>query len=365
MGTLQTYMLRQLIWATLLVAAVLTCVVWLSQSLRFVDLMVNRGLSITAFVGFTLLLLPTFLSLIGPIALFVATLFTYNRMTTDSEIVIMRASGLGPLFIARPVVVLALALTIFGYVNTLYLMPSAYRSFKDLQHRFRSELSHLFLQQGAFNSALGGVTIFVRERDDRDQLYGILVHDEREPDKAATMTAQRGAVAADPPRLVLVNGSRQEIGGKSGRPSVFYFDKYTFDLGLLEGVKERLWREPRERYLDELLYPSSQTAGIQQYRKLRMEGLFRLSSPLLYLCFGLAALGFLLSGDFRRRSQLYRVLSAVAVVAAVEIAVLGAKNLGERIPQAEALIYVVPIAVTVFFAILLTATRRRLADASP
>ena len=365
MGTLQTYMLRQLIWATLLVAAVLTCVVWLSQSLRFVDLMVNRGLSITAFVGFTLLLLPTFLSLIGPIALFIATLFTYNRMMADSEIVIMRASGLRPLFIARPVVVLALALTILGYVNTLYLMPSAFRSFKDLQHRFRSELSHLFLQQGAFNSALGGVTIFVRERDDRDQLYGILVHDEREPDKAATMTAQRGAITADPPRLVLVNGSRQEIDGKSGRPSVFYFDKYTFDLGLLEGVKERLWREPRERYLDELFYPSGQANAVQQYRKLRMEGLFRLSSPLLYLCFGLAALGILLSGDFRRRGQLYRILSAVAVVAAVEIAVLGAKNLGERIPQMEALIYVVPIAVTVFFAILLTATRRRLADASP
>ena len=86
-------MFRQLFWWTVVVAAALTCIVWLTQSLRFVEMIVNTGLSVTTFITFTLLLLPSFLSLIGPIAVFAAVMFTYTKMLNDSEIVILRATG--------------------------------------------------------------------------------------------------------------------------------------------------------------------------------------------------------------------------------------------------------------------------------
>ena len=85
----------------------LTCIVWLTQSLRFVEMIVNTGLSVTTFVTFTLLLLPSFLSLIGPIAVFAAVMFTYTKMLNDSEIVILRATGMSPLKIGRPALLLA------------------------------------------------------------------------------------------------------------------------------------------------------------------------------------------------------------------------------------------------------------------
>ena len=96
MGRIQLYIFRQLFWWTVLVASGLTCVVWLMQSLRFVEMIVNRGLSATSFLTFTVLLLPTLISLLGPIALFAAAVFTYNKMISDSEIVVMRASGMSP-----------------------------------------------------------------------------------------------------------------------------------------------------------------------------------------------------------------------------------------------------------------------------
>ena len=75
------YILRQLVGAMLFVTLALTGVVWLSNSLRFVDLMVNRGLTIGTFFHFTLLLLPTFLWVILPFSLFCAVIYTYHRLT--------------------------------------------------------------------------------------------------------------------------------------------------------------------------------------------------------------------------------------------------------------------------------------------
>ena len=78
MRLLNAYILRQLAVVTLVVAVTLTCAIWLTQSLRFIELIVNRGLTLGTFFNLTLLLLPSFLWLLLPIALFAAVLFTIS-----------------------------------------------------------------------------------------------------------------------------------------------------------------------------------------------------------------------------------------------------------------------------------------------
>ena len=314
-------------------------------------MIVNTGLSVMTFVTFTLLLLPSFLSLIGPIAVFAAVMFTYTKMLNDSEIVVLRASGLSPLTIGRPAIVLATVVMALGYLNSLYLMPSTFREFKDLQREFRSELSSLFLQEGVFNPVMEGITVFVRERSESGELYGIIIHDERSPDKPITMMAERGAIVSSEngPRVVMANGNRQEVGEDDGRLSLLYFDRYTFDLSALNKSDIDLWREPRERFLHELFFPSDQEHKIYNYRKLRMEGVFRLSSPLLYLAYTAIALALLLGGDFNRRGQFLRIFTAVCIVTTVQVIVLAGKSIGEKTPVIELVMYGIPLIVTVIF----------------
>ena len=119
MGQLHRYMFRQLVWWTIVVSTSLTCIVWLTQSLRFVEMIVNTGLSVTMFVKFTLLLLPSFLALIGPIAVFAAVVFTYTKMLNDSEIVVLRSIGMSPLNIGRPALLLAALVMLLGYLNSI------------------------------------------------------------------------------------------------------------------------------------------------------------------------------------------------------------------------------------------------------
>ena len=359
MGQLHRYMFRQLVWWTIVVATSLTCIVWLTQSLRFVEMIVNTGLSVTTFVTFTLLLLPSFLSLIGPIAVFAAVMFTYTKMLNDSEIVVLRATGMSPLKIGRPALFLAGIVMLLGYLNSIYLMPSTFREFKDLQREFRSELSSLFLQEGVFNPVVAGVTVFIRERSEGGELYGLIIHDERKSDMPVTIMAEQGAIvsSANGPRVLMLNGNRQEVRADDGRLSLLYFDRYTFDLSALNKSNLDLWREPRERFLHELFFPASQANKLYNYRELRMEGIFRLSSPLLYLAFTAIALAMLLGGDFNRRGQFLKILTAVCVVTAVQVAVLASKSLGKSMPEIEPVLYGVPIATTIVFLAIIASSK--------
>ena len=186
MPAITRYILNQLLIVVSSVTLGLTFAVWLTQSLRFLDYIVNRGLPTATFFAFVGLLLPSFLGIVLPVAAFCAVLFVYNRLTMDSEMVVLRAAGLSHLQLARPAIITALGVSLVVYSITLYLQPLSYRAFKDLQYQIRHDYSTVLLREGHFNTMSDGVTVYVRERSADDELRGILVHDERQPDRPVT-----------------------------------------------------------------------------------------------------------------------------------------------------------------------------------
>src|ERR1700758_5777346 len=101
------YIFRQLLVARIALPGGLTALVWPIQSLRFVELVVNHGLSLGVFVELTGLLVPSFVAVILPITTFVVVQFVYQRLAGDREITVMRAAGLSPLALSRPALALA------------------------------------------------------------------------------------------------------------------------------------------------------------------------------------------------------------------------------------------------------------------
>ena len=347
--TLNWYIFRQLFLATLFVTLALTCAIWLTQSLHFVKLIINRGMSLGSFLQLTLLLLPTFLLIIMPIALFLAVLFSYNKMVSDRELVIMRTTGMSPYQLARPALIMASVVSVLCMALSFYLLPASFREFKNLEYSVRNDFSSVLLQEGAFNTFGDGLTIYVRARTE-NELQGILVQDNRNKEKMITMMAEKGALVntADGPRVVMVNGNRQEVDRKSGKVAILYFERYSFELGLLGKEGQNRWLEPGERYLWELLDPGD-TPNDRAYRgKLLAEGHNRIVAPLFPLVFVIIALAVLLSGEFDKRGQLKRILTAVAIIAVVQILAIGINNLAARFPGAIILMYVnalLPIAI--------------------
>ncbi|GGB50692.1 LPS export ABC transporter permease LptF [Tistrella bauzanensis] len=341
------YLFRQLLLPALAITMGLVAVVWLTQSVRFLDLIVNRGLSAFTFVKLTILLLPTFLSIIMPIALFCAVIAVYSRLISDRELVVMQAAGLGPWALIRPAVALAVGFTLFGYVLSSYLVPVFARDFRELQLSIRSDVAAVLLQEGRFNTPVSGLTVFVRERLPSGELAGILVQDERDRDLPVTMMAARGGIVPTETgqRIVLVDGNRQERSG-DGRVSFLYFDRYTVDLALVAGDAAPTIPDRRERFIGELLTPEE---GLPPKFRAELRGELhqRLAWPLYNIAFTLIALGPLLSGEFSRRSRWTRVAVATVAMIVVQLTGLTLTSAVVTSPTAAVPLYLIIIGASV------------------
>ena len=341
MQGLDRYVLRQILGSMAFITVAVTTAIYLSQSLRLIDLIVNRGVSLATFLYMTLLMLPNFLVIVLPISLFSAVAFVYNRLTTESELVVMRAVGRSPLALARPAFLIAVLTTFAGFALTLYLMPASFRAFKELQFRIRNEYSSIFLQEGVFNTIADNLTVYVRARSPSGQLEGILVQDDRIPSRPITAMAESGAIVQTPegPRVLMQNGNRQEVAKETGKLSLLYFDRYTLDVSTDQESLENRWLEPRERYLGELFWPSAGADDVANYYKLRAEGHQRLVSPLYALGFTCLGLALLLSGEYNRRGQAQQLLYGALAVVLIQSLGLGLNNLATRVPLLVPLMY--------------------------
>ncbi len=308
------YILAQLMGPFLVVSLSLTGVIWLSQSLRFVDLIINKGLSIGLFLTLTLLLTPSVLGVILPIALFASVLYVYHRLLVDSEIVVLRAIGLSNWRLATPAVGLGLAVMLAVLVINLYLMPAGFRVFKDKQFEIRESYASVLLQEGVFNTPVEGLTIYVRGRESDGELSGILVHDERDPMEPSTVMAERGMLVATPsgPRFMLLNGSRQQINAEDSRLSMLYFDSYAFDFGKSPGFVPGRFREAKERFLPELINPG-ESAEPRHLREFHAEAHRRLGTALYAVVLALIGCAALLPGEVGRGGRGLRILGAAGV----------------------------------------------------
>lgn len=363
MRRITAYILSQVLTAMLFVVATLTMAIWLTQSLRFIELIVNRGLGLGAFFYLTSLLLPNFLALVLPIALFIATLFVYNRLTVDSELVVMRAVGFGPAQLARPALLLAGAVTLACYALSLWLMPFTFGKFKELHTTIRSDYSSLLLQEGAFSTIGSTLTVYVRAREANGDLRGILVQDSRDPANPVTLLAERGTIASteDGPRVILINGNRQQVDRAAGKLSLLYFERYSVEISTDRATEFR-WRDAGERYLHELLWPDPDDAHDRQYRnRLISEGHARLATPLYALVLVMVALACLLPGDFNRRGLAKRLLLAAACGLGTQALSIALPNLATRMPAAIPLLYLAPAAIALLAAYVLTRGPRRIA----
>src|SRR5262249_62000175 len=112
------------------VTAALSAAIWLAQSLRLIDLIVNRGLSFEIFLYLAALILPRFLDIVLPIGVFIAVLFTFNRLTSESELVVMRSAGLRQPAPPKPAVLLPRVAVLFLIILFVFFLPTSDRLFK-------------------------------------------------------------------------------------------------------------------------------------------------------------------------------------------------------------------------------------------
>ncbi len=344
MGIITFYIFRHLFADMIFASTGGLFILLFGQSLRWVEMIVKQGLSVPAFVSLTLLLLPHLLVIILPIALFAATLSSYNRLIADRELVALKAAGVSLFQLGSPALFLATVMTGVCFILTLYSVPKTVERLHEMQWTIRNDVSGMLLRDGMFTNVANGITIYVRSRSRAGELLGILIHYKKNALVTITTIAERGNLTftENGPRILLINGSQQEI--ENGQLSILYFERYSLDIGALHKAESARFRDARERSLQELL-TMSEDAGLSsaEVRRFRMEAHQRLSWPLFNLSFVAIALVLLLPAHLNRRGQTSKVLLAVSIMIALEAAARGITHLATRHFCVAPLLYVVAL----------------------
>ncbi len=358
--TLDRYITRQLLWGLLASTVGLVALMWLVQALRFVELVVDRGLSLWVFLNLTGLLIPQLVAFVLPVTSFAVVQMVYQRMAGDREITVMRGLGLSAFAIARPALGLGAGCLLLGLVLNNWLVPVSYSKFREEQFEIRNRMAAFLLQDGVFTEMGNNVTVFVRRRDADGTLHGVLVDDERNPAAAATIFAAHGDIAstASGPRVLLENGTRQQIDQKTGRLDVLSFAQDMIDMSNNAKADSTRQRDPDELSMAELLKPPLGNVATQNLPKLLVEANRRLASPISSLSFTLVALASVLSGAFTRRTDYLRPTLAILTVVGALVLQLAAQNLAGRNANLLGLIWLATIGPGVIAAVILFAPHR-------
>ena len=332
MKILNKYILKQTIVGFLLISFSLLAILWLTQSLHFVELITNKGLPIGLFIELTSLLMPRLFSILSPIAAFAAVLFVYNRMLTDRELVVMKSAGISPIKNAQPIIYFGLILSILGLYLNIWGIPLAEAKFNDLQWQIKNDVSHLLFKEGQFTEIQTGLTVFISQREQDGSISGLLLNDERKKDTRSTISAEKGRIVygEQGPRIILINGIRQEISTKTNQFSSLSFKRYSVDLGNNQGKKAKS-ETAREKTTWELLHATEDTTldedDIKQYI---VSGHKRLLNPFYNLLFALLGCTGLIIGNFNRRGQTKIIATSITIMVLLQSLDLTLENLSTK-----------------------------------
>lgn len=346
MPRLSLYVLRQILGPIALFSFLLSGVIWLSQSLRLLDLVINRGQSAPTFVYLTILILPGLLVIILPVAFFAGTLYGLHKLNADSELVVMQAAGFSRTQLLTPVLIAAAGMMALTYLCSLYLMPLGQRAMRDKVLDIRADIGAAILTEGVFNTPADGLTIFIRELSSDGQFHGILVHDSRNAQHPTTYIAQSGLLAQTPAgaRLIMLDGTVEQSSVAGAKLSVLKFQRYVFNLDQFAGPTRETQLETSERYLPELLWPDrSERLDRRTLNIFFAEANNRLAAPLYCIAFALIAFAAVSHGRGARGTYALRITTSCIIAVALRIAGYGAQGAAAREPAFCAVLYLMPL----------------------
>lgn len=345
------YLFRYLTITTIVATLIISVVIWLIQALKFFEIAVNGGAPMGLFITLVLLNMPGIVTVVLPIILALVIAFVYNKLTVESELVVLRAAGLSQWRLARPAVMLGGIVAISVFLLNSFVAPLANERLKTLLDISRAQYSGVPINSGGFNALSDDLTIYVRQRDPNGDLRGILIYRNQDDGRPVALAAKRGVLAEgkNGPEIVLYDVKRQEVDIRTGDAPFNEARTASIDLGQIRDTFAKRWKEPPERTLIELFSKSDDERDIGQDAAFLAEANMRIASPFFALSLTAVALLALLGGHFDRRGQSRRIMLGAVGVILIQMAAIGLGSLSRRHGFVIPLLYlagIVPIVIT-------------------
>lgn len=344
------YIFAQLLRTTCAVTLVILGIVWLFQTIRLLEMVISRGAAFTDFIVMSLAVIPLWLTIALPIGAFVAVNWVFHRILNDRELTVMQAIGLSPMQIARAPIALGIVVTVAMLANSIFLLPSSFSVYKELQFKIRNSIPAILLQDNVFIDVVDGMTILIGKHGANGIADDVFIHDTRNEGKVITVLAESGKfINTDgAPALVLQNGQRAELTDDTNNSAMLYFDSHTISITATQGPKsERMPIDMNEDTIPNLLDPAK-SPNPSYFSERRAEGHYRITSPFLGLAMILIATAFTLRGQIRRDLWWRRAFVNIVIGIGTIIVLVMSRSIATSTPQFVPLLYasvIVPMVI--------------------
>lgn len=347
MNTVSAYVFRQALGPLLAILGALAAIAILTQGLNQLDIIITNRNAGFAFAWVTLLALPQLLSLILPMAVFIAVTYALNRMQSESEVAVLYGAGISRQRIARPIIQLAVLAALAHLAINVVVQPWSFKERRETFYALRTDVAASLIEEGSFTFPSDKLTLYARERGGGGELRDMLINDAR-PEYPITYTARAGAIATleGRPAVVMRDGQIQRMT-EDGTVDVLDFDRYVLPLES-DGFDEPdiFYLKASDRTLHELLMPDL-TAHYDQgnIERFQAEAHARLSSPLLSIALAMVALVGVLGGQFNRGGYGRRIMIASVIALVIRLFSLALQAGAEEDVRLNVLQYALPLIV--------------------
>ena len=351
------YLVAQLMAHFGFFSLVLVGVYWINRAVILFDQLMSDGQTALVFLEFSLLTLPNVIKLVMPIAAFVASVYVANKLISESELVVMQATGFSPFRMARPVLLFGVLVTLMMAALVNFLVPMSRMATVAERATLSENITSRFLTDGQFTHPGKNVTFYINEIDATGQLRDLYLQDDRREGESMTYTARRALFVRgdNGPKLIMFDGMVQTLDRVSQRMSVTRFADFTYDLGALLVRSVAHKRGLTEITTAELLWPA--TDLLAETRSTQAEVTYeinsRIAEPLLATAVALIGFAALLLGGFSRMGLWRQIGLAVVLLVIVQGIVTVAPQAGATMPQGWMLAYVGPVVGLVIAAVML------------
>ncbi|MDZ4691411.1 LptF/LptG family permease [Terricaulis sp.] len=355
MNTVSAYIFRQALGPLLAILGALAAIAILTQGLNQLDIIITNRRAGWAFAYVTLLALPQLISLILPMAVFIATIYALNRMQSESEIAVLYGAGVSRRRIARPIIQLAVLAALAHLAINAVAQPWSFTERRETLYALSTDVASSLIEEGSFTFPAEGITLYARQRGGGGELRDLLINDARQ-ELPITYTARAGAIVTldGAPAIVLRDGQiqRQTV---EGTVDVLDFDRYVLQMGT-EAIEEPdyFFLKASDRTLYELFFPDTTSHYDQRnVEQFLAEAHGRLSAPLLNIALAMIALVGVLVGEFRRGGYGRRIMFAAIWALVIRLGALGFQAAAADDPNLNALQYALPIIVIIVCGVML------------
>jgi len=223
MHILRNYILKECLQPFVLSISVLTSVFLLGYLPQLANKVINNGISLTAMSQIFLYYIPILMGYTLPIACLITVILAFGHMSSENEILAMRASGIHLRRLLIPLVVIGIALSLVVYILNDRIIPNAYDAQMRILQQTGAQNPTAMLEPGSFINAFDKYVVFIY-RMEGDKLYGVRIYQPQPNKPTRTTIAQEGEFVHVPGKdqlmLKLINGTTDEPDVKN--PNNFY-----------------------------------------------------------------------------------------------------------------------------------------------